>query len=90
MVRTTLKEIKEHYGKDITNYSKEELNQLIQEVGELVIIAYSLGVYGWNGLLAYNSKVNKYYKVTSRSTALFMLWWGIKNDKKRTILLQFI
>ena len=90
MVRTTLKEIKEHYGEDITNYSKEELDQLIQEVEELIIIAYSVGVYGWNGLLAYSSKVNKFYKVTSRSTALFMLWWGEKNDKKRTILLQII
>ena len=80
MVKTTLKEIKEHYGEDITNYSKEELNQLIQEVGELVIFAFSLGIYGWNGLLAYSSKVNKFYKVTSRSTNLFMFQWGIKND----------
>ena len=79
MIKTTLKEIKEHYGEDITNYSKEELNQLIQEVGELVIFAYSLGINGRNGLLAYSSKVNKFYKVTSRS-ATFMLWWGIKND----------
>ena len=73
MIKTTLKEIKEHYGKDITNYSKEELNQLIQEVGELVIFAYSLGVDGRNGILAYSSKVNKFYKVTSRNTVLVTL-----------------
>lgn len=70
MIKTTLREIKEFYGEDITYISNG--NQLYRDLMPIRRIAYSTGVYGMTGLVIFSEKTNKYYKITSRTTNLFI------------------
>ena len=66
MVKVTQKTIKGVNAIDITCYSEEQIKQL----PKLEKIAYSVGMYGMNGLLLEDEN-GKRYKITSRSTNLF-------------------
>ena len=66
MVKITQKIIKGVNAIDITCYSEEQIKQL----PKLEKIAYSVGIYGMNGLLL-EDKNGKRYKIISRSTNLF-------------------
>ena len=66
MVKTTQKIIKGVNAIDITSYSEEQIKQLPR----LEKIAYSVGMYGMNGLLLEDEN-GKRHKITSRSTNLF-------------------
>lgn len=66
MVKITQKIIKGVNAIDITSYSDEQINQL----PKLEKIAYSVGMYGMNGLLLEDEN-GKRYKITCRSTNLF-------------------
>ena len=66
MIKTTQKIIKGVNAIDITRYSEEQIKQLPR----LEKIAYSVGMYGMNGLLLEDEN-GKRYKITSRSTNLF-------------------
>ena len=66
MVKITQKIIKGVNAIDISCYSKEQIKQLPR----LEKIAYSVGIYGMNGLLLEDEN-GKRYKITSRSTNLF-------------------
>ena len=70
MIKTTLKEIKDFNAEDIT-YSKNG-NQLYNDLLPFRKIAYSSGVYGCTGVLLYSDKTNKYYKITSCTSNLFI------------------
>ena len=72
MIKTTLKEIKLQFAVDITNWKSEELKQLKNNLGDYKIEAYSVGIYGCNGELIYSSTLDRYYKVTARTAALFI------------------
>ena len=66
MIKVTQKIIKGVSAIDITSYSEEQIKQLPR----LEKIAYSVGMYGMNGLLLEDEN-GKRYKITSRSTNLF-------------------
>ena len=66
MIKVTQKIIKEVNAIDITSYSEDEIQALLK----LEKIAYSVGIYGMNGLLLEDEN-GKRYKITSRSTNLF-------------------
>ena len=66
MIKITQKIIKGVNAIDITSYSEEQIKQL----PKLEKVAYSVGIYGMNGLLL-EDEDGKRYKITSRSTNLF-------------------
>lgn len=70
MVQTTLREIREANAVDITNI--KDGNKFYDEISPLRIMAYSVGVYGRTGLLLYSDKTKKFYKITSRTSNLFI------------------
>lgn len=70
MIKTTLKEIKEFNAEDIT--CAKNGNQLYRDLMPIRRIAYSTGAYGMTGLVIFSEKTNKYYKITSRTTNLFI------------------
>lgn len=65
-MKTTLKEIKNFYCKDITHISDEECKKIEKKE----IIAYSYGTYGITGLV-FSDINNKLYKITARNGNLF-------------------
>ena len=66
MIKATQKTIKGVNAIDIACYSEEEIRALPR----LEKIAYSVGIYGMNGLLLEDEN-GKRYKIISRSTNLF-------------------
>ena len=66
-MKTTLKEIKKFYAKDISHLSMEECRKITKKE----IIAYSCGYYGITGLVFVDIDGN-YYKITKRNTNLFI------------------
>ena len=66
MIKVTQKTIKGVNAIDITSYSEDE----IQALPRLEKVAYSVGIYGMNGLLLEDEN-GKRYKIISRSTNLF-------------------
>lgn len=70
MIKTTLKNIKEFNAENIT-YSKNG-NQLYRDLSPISRVAYSTGVYGMTGLVIFSEKTKKYYKITSRTSNLFI------------------
>lgn len=68
-----LKEIKEVYAEDITNYGFEKIQKLKEKEKGFEIIATSCGVYGVNGALLQGNKSNKLYKIICRNSTLFQL-----------------
>ena len=70
MIKTTLKEIREFNAENIT-YAKKG-TELYNDLAPIRRIAYSTGVYGMTGLVIFSEKTNKYYKITSRTSNLFI------------------
>lgn len=71
MKKTTRKAIRETYAMDITNYSFDQANDLMN-VHTLRTIAMSFGVYGMNGAL-FEDENGELYKITARNSTLFQM-----------------
>ena len=71
MKKITRKTIRETYAMDITNYSFDQANELMNK-HTLRTIAISFGVYGMNGALFQDEK-GDLYKITARNSTLFQM-----------------
>ena len=71
MKRTTRKAIRETYAMDITNYSFDQANDLMN-AHTLRTVAMSFGVYGMNGAL-FEDENGELYKITARNSTLFQM-----------------
>lgn len=76
MTRYTQKQlremVKDGIAVDIT-YSDNAMHDTIEkEEGYYNQIGYSVGIYGWNGMLLKGHKTGKLYAITSRTTAIFI------------------
>ena len=71
MMKTTRKTIRETYAMDITNYSFDQANDLMN-AHTLRTIAMSFGIYGMNGAL-FEDENGELYKITARNTTLFQM-----------------
>lgn len=71
MEKITQKAIREMYAIDITNYSFDQANDLM-DAHTLRTIAMSFGVYGMNGAL-FQDENGELYKITARNTTLFQM-----------------
>lgn len=71
MKKTTQKAIRETRATDITNYSFDQANELMN-AHTLRTIAMSFGVYGMNGAL-FEDENWELYKITERNTTLFQM-----------------
>ena len=71
MKKTTRKAIRETCAMDITNYSFDQANDLMN-AHTLQTIAMSFGVYGMNGAL-FQDENGKLYKITARNSTLFQM-----------------
>ena len=71
MKKITRKAIRETCAIDITNYSFDQANDLMN-AHTLRTIAMSFGVYGMNGAL-FQDENGELYKITARNTTLFQM-----------------
>ena len=71
MKKTTKKAIRETCATDITNYSFDQANELMN-AHILRIVAMSFGVYGMNGAL-FEDENGDLYKITARNSTLFQM-----------------
>ena len=71
MMKTTRKAIRETYAIDITNYSFDRANELMN-AHTLRTVAISFGVYGMNGAL-FEDENGVLYKITARNSTLFQM-----------------
>ena len=71
MKKTTRKAIRETYAMDITNYSFDQANELMNK-HTLRTVAISYGVYGMNGAL-FEDESGELYKITARNSTLFQM-----------------
>ena len=71
MMKTTQKAIRETCASDITNYSFDQANDLMN-AHTLQTVAMSYGVYGMNGAL-FQDENGELYKITARNTTLFQM-----------------
>ena len=71
MKKTTRKAIRETYAMDITNYSFDQANDLMNK-HTLRTVAISFGVYGMNGAL-FEDENGDLYKITARNSTLFQM-----------------
>ena len=71
MKKTTQKTIRETCARDITNYSFDQANDLMNK-HNLQIVAMSFGVYGMNGAL-FEDEDGALYKITARNSTLFQM-----------------
>ena len=71
MKKTTRKAIRETYAMDITNYSFDQANDLMN-THTLRTVAMSYGVYGMNGAL-FEDENGDLYKITARNSTLFQM-----------------
>ena len=71
MMKTTQKAIRETRAIDITNYSFDQANELMN-AHTLRTVAMSYGVYGMNGAL-FQDENGELYKITARNTTLFQM-----------------
>ena len=76
-LKTTLKSIKEFASQagviDVTYYSNEALNELLKVEGGMRQVAYSTGTYGVTGAILQGAKSSKFYAITSRTNAIWIL-----------------
>lgn len=70
MMKTTQKAIRHMAAYDLTHAKFEELMVLAPQLEK---IAYSTGIYGITAALYRHRKSGDLYKVTTRSTAIFVL-----------------
>ena len=71
MMKTTQKAIRETCATDITNYSFDQANDLMN-MHTLRTVAMSYGVYGMNGAL-FEDENRDLYKITARNSTLFQM-----------------
>ena len=71
MKKITQKAIRETRATDITNYSFDQANKLMN-AHTLRTIAMSFGVYGMNGAL-FEDENGDLYKITARNSTLFQM-----------------
>ena len=71
MKKITRKAIRETYAMDITNYSFDQANDLMN-AHTLRTVAMSFGVYGMNGAL-FQDENGELYKITARNSTLFQM-----------------
>ena len=71
MKKTTQKAIRETYAIDITNYSFDQANDLMN-AHTLQTVAMSFGIYGMNGTL-FEDENGELYKITARNSTLFQM-----------------
>ena len=71
MKKTTRKAIRETCATDITNYSFDQANELMN-AHTLKTVAMSFGVYDMNGALFEDEK-GELYKITARNSTLFQM-----------------
>ena len=71
MMKTTRKAIRETYATDITNYSFEQADELMN-AHNLQTVAMSFGIYGMNGAL-FEDENGELYKITARNSTLFQM-----------------
>lgn len=76
-VKTTLKSIKEFASQsnvdDVTYFSNDKLQELSKKEGFFNQIAYSAGIYGISGSILQGAKSGKFYAITSRTNAIWIL-----------------
>ena len=76
-LKTTLKSIKEFANQagvvDVTYFSNDELDKLSKKEGFFNQIAYSAGIYGVSGAILQGAKSGKFYAITSRTNAIWIL-----------------
>lgn len=70
--RTTQKEIRNYSAIDITNYTFKMMDEFLKSKN-LQEVLYSTGIYGCNGVVLIDNKTGSFYKITRRTTALFMI-----------------
>ena len=71
MKKTTRKAIRATCAIDITNYSFDQANYLMN-THTLRTVAMSFGVYGMNGAL-FEDENGELYKITARNSTLFQM-----------------
>lgn len=71
MMKTTQKAIRETCATDITHYSFDQANDLMN-AHTLRTVAMSYGVYGMNGAL-FEDENGELYKITARNSTLFQM-----------------
>ena len=71
MKKTTRKAIRATCAIDITNYSFDQANDLMN-AHTLRTVAMSFGVYGMNGAL-FEDENGELYKITARNSTLFQM-----------------
>lgn len=71
MMKTTQKAIRETCATNITNYSFDQANDLMN-LYTLRTVAMSYGVYGMNGAL-FEDENGELYKITARNSTLFQM-----------------
>ena len=71
MKKTTRKAIRETCATNITNYSFDQANDLMN-THTLRTVAMSFGVYGMNGAL-FEDENRDLYKITARNSTLFQM-----------------
>ena len=71
MMKTTQKAIRATCAIDITNYSFDQANYLMN-THTLQTVAMSFGVYGMNGAL-FQDENGELYKITARDSTLFQM-----------------
>ena len=71
MKKTTQKAIRETCATDITNYSFDKADELMN-AHTLRTVAMSFGIYGMNGAL-FQDENGDLYKITARNTTLFQM-----------------
>ena len=71
MKKTTRKAIRATCAMDITNYSFDQVNELMK-AHTLRTVAMSYGVYGMNGALFEDEK-GELYKITARNSTWFQM-----------------
>ena len=71
MKKPTQKAIRETYAMDITNYSFDQANELMN-AHTLQTVTMSYGVYGMNGAL-FEDENGELYKITARNSTLFQM-----------------
>ena len=71
MKKITQKAIRETCATDITNYSFDQANELMNK-HTLRTVAMSYGVYGMNGAL-FEDENGELYKITARNSTLFQM-----------------
>ena len=72
-MKVTNKDIKEFNATDITYISFNNMNKLREKEGYFKEVAYSKGLYGVSGVVIQGNNTKTLYKITSRTSAIFMI-----------------